>query len=308
MPDRINPEPRELTPTAPYALERALAYLRASPSAILERVDPAERTYRRALSLGGRDVLLVVRSVGTTEAPRLTLEARGEDVRPETLAAAEALVRRLFALDEDPAPFLALADADPVLGELVQKHPGLRPVLIPDPFEALLWAVVGQQITVAFARKLKLALADLCGRGLRIDGEDYPLFPRPEDLAALAPAALAARQFSRQKTEYVLGLARAVASGELNFETLRALPPEEAIAALTRFRGIGRWTAEYVLMRGLGARDSLPAADLGLRAVVGQAYGLGRKATEPELREIAERWAGWRGWAAFYWWHKRQGE
>jgi DNA-3-methyladenine glycosylase II len=71
---------------------------------------------------------------------------------------------------------------------------------------------------------------------------------------------------------------------------------------MTRLRGIGRWTAEYVLMRGLGVPDSFPAADTGLRAAIGKAYGLGRSATETEARAHAERWVGWRSWAAFIWW------
>jgi DNA-3-methyladenine glycosylase II len=142
---------------------------------------------------------------------------------------------------------------------------------------------------------------------MTVDGERYWLAPRPEEVAALDPAALRARhQFSAQKAAYVTGLARAVRDGELRFDELARLPHEEAIARLTRFKGVGRWTAEYLLMRGLGARDSLPAADLGLRAVIGEWYGLGRKATEAEVRAYGESWAGWRGWAAFYWWYAIQ--
>ncbi|HEY1247314.1 MAG TPA: DNA-3-methyladenine glycosylase [Hyphomicrobiaceae bacterium] len=215
---------------------------------------------------------------------------------------AERFVRRVFLLDEDPAPFLEAAARDPLFHALVRRFSGLRPVLIADPFETLLWAVAGQQVNVSFARKLKLALVEACGRCIRVDGEEYRLTPTAQEVARLDPAALAARQFSRQKAEYTLGLARAAASGALNFAMLARLPAEEAIASLTRWRGVGRWTAEYVLMRGLGARDVLPAGDLGLQQAIGRAYGLGRTATEVEVRRIAEQWAGWRGWAAFYWW------
>ena len=81
---------------------------------------------------------------------------------------------------------------------------------------------------------------------------------------------------------------------------------EQAISELTKLRGLGRWTAEYLLMRGLGVQDSIPAADMGLRIAMGRAYGMGRNATEQEVRDLAENWAGWRGWAAFYWWHALQ--
>lgn len=295
----------ELRPTAPFDFAAALDYLRASPSAVLERIGDDDQSYRKALRLDGRDLLLTVRSTGTVAAPRLALTLAGGDLDAAT-AAARALITHVFALETDPAPFLALAARDPVFGALIMRYPGLRPVLIADPFEALIWAVLGQQITTAFARTLKLRLVALAGRTLTIDGVDYPLFPAPATLAALDPDLLRAHQFSRQKAAYVVSLAAAVRDGALDFERMRALPPGEAIAALTRFHGIGRWTAEYLLMRGLGDRDSIPAADVGLRAVIGRWYGLGRKASEAEVRAYAEAWAGWRGWAAFHWWHALQ--
>jgi DNA-3-methyladenine glycosylase II len=122
------------------------------------------------------------------------------------------------------------------------------------------------------------------------------------DVAALDPAELTTRQFSRSKASYVIHAARAVAEGALDLDAVGALPFDDAVAEMTRLRGIGRWTAEYVLMRGLGVPDSFPAADTGLRAAIGKAYGLGRSATETEARAHAERWVGWRSWAAFIWW------
>jgi DNA-3-methyladenine glycosylase II len=296
----------ELRPTAPFDFAAALDYLRASPSAVLERIGEDDHSYRKALRLAGRDLLLTVHSTGTVASPRLALSLAGGDLDAATATAARALVTRVFALETDPAPFLALAARDPVFGGLIMRHPGLRPVLIADPFEALIWAVLGQQITITFARTLKLRLVALAGRTLTIDGTDYPLFPDPATLAALDPDSLRAHHFSRHKASYVVSLAAAVRDGALDFARIRALPPGEAIAALTRFHGIGRWTAEYLLMRGLGDRDSIPAADVGLRAIIGRWYGLGRKASEAEVRAYADAWAGWRGWAAFHWWHALQ--
>ncbi len=296
----------ELRPTAPFDFAAALDYLCASPSAVLERIGEDDHSYRKALRLAGRDLLLTVHSTGTVASPRLALSLAGGDLDAATATAARALVTRVFALETDPAPFLALAARDPVFGGLIMRHPGLRPVLIADPFEALIWAVLGQQITITFARTLKLRLVALAGRTLTIDGTDYPLFPDPATLAALDPDSLRVHQFSRQKAAYVTSLAAAVRDGALDFARIRALPRDEAIAALTRFHGIGRWTAEYLLMRGLGDRDSIPAADVGLRAIIGRWYGLGRKASEAEVRTYADAWAGWRGWAAFHWWHALQ--
>src|SRR5207302_479816 len=83
-----------------------------------------------------------------------------------------------------------------------------------------------------------------------------------------------------------------------HFEALGRLPAEEAVARLGALKGVGRWTAEYVLMRGLGFPDVLPAGDGGLRRIIGREYGLGRLATEPEVRAVGAAWAGWRSYAA----------
>jgi DNA-3-methyladenine glycosylase II len=295
----------ELRPTAPYDFALAAGYLVRSPSAVLERIDE-DGGYARALTLAGRDVLLRMRGVSTPDEPRLALEIAGDVVNERVEAEAVQLVRRVFSLDANPAPFLEVARRDPIFGALVKRHPGLRPVLIADPYEAMLWAVIGQQITVGFARKLKETLTALCGHRLTVDGRDYWLAPRPEAVAAIDPDALRTRQFSGSKASYVIGLSRAICDGELRLDEMAALPHEEAIASLTRFKGIGRWTAEYVLMRGLGVPDSIPAADVGLRVIIGQWYGLGRKASEAEVRQRAEAWAGWRSWASFFWWHALQ--
>lgn len=291
----------ELRPAPPYAFDLALTAMHFSPSVVLDATDPVGGRYQRALRLAGRELLLAIQARGSTEAPLLRLEVRGEGIDDEVGQAAVAFARHVFRLDLDPAPFDAIAARDPVLGALAGRFPGLRPVLVPDPFEALLFAIIGQQINVRFARTLKQRLVELANQRLVIDGASYPLFPTPAWLAALEPEELAAHQFSRQKASYLVGLSRAVQEGALDLEAIGRLPQEEAIAALTAHKGIGRWTAEYLLMRGYGAPDSIPAADLGLRDSIGKAY-LGRRASEAEVRSIAEGWAGQRSWAAFLWW------
>ena len=294
----------ELAPVPPYDFAWTLAWLRTSSSAVLDAVGEDD-VYRRAVTLAGRDALIELRSAGTPGTlgtPRLLLDVHAEDADDALAAEAARWVRRVLLLDVDPAPFLAAAGHEPVFAALATRFAGFRPLLLASPYEALIWAILGQQVNVSFARTLKRTLYTLAGRELLHDGRSYPLMPEPEAVAALDPDVLRTHHFSRQKAAYVLDASRAVAEGALDFAAMAALPHDDAIAALTRFKGIGRWTAEYVLMRGLGFPDSMPAADLGLRAVMGRAYGLGRTATETEVREIATTWAGWRSWAALYWW------
>lgn len=293
----------ELRAVAPFDFDLVLRYLQIWPAAVLERLE--DRRYRRAVYLGPHKVLLTIHSTGTPKRPRLILEVFGPGIDSSIVEQAAALVRRTFMLDADPAPFMQTARADPVLAEVVGRLGGARPVQIIDPFEAVLWTIIGQQINLAFARRLKLALIEMCASHVEVDGERFGLFPQPAQVADLDPKLARQRQFSRQKVEYIKAIAAAVSSGRIDFELLRNAPPHQALETLTSIKGIGRWTAEYVLIRALGFPDAITAADVGLRKAIGNAYGMSRSATEQEVRELAERWRPWRGWAAFYWWLER---
>lgn len=290
----------EIQPAAPFAFRLALQYLRRSPSSIVECI--TEDSYARALEINGKDVLLVVRG-GLEESGPLAVELAGATLGPPERAAGEQIVRRLFQTDQDLSELYERAGSfDAPFARLVHRFRGLRPIQIPDLFETIAWAIIGQQINTRFAAKCKRALVERYGGRLELDGQEWLIFPGPERVARLSESDLAAIQFSRQKIRYVLGLAREIADGRLDLEGLRSMPADDAQARLQEIVGIGRWTAEYVLMRGLGHRDAIPAADGGLRQIIGRAYGFGRLASEAEVRELAEGWAGWRSYAAFYWW------
>ncbi len=218
-------------------------------------------------------------------------------------------VERLTLHDAETAALERDVAADPVFAAVAARYRGLRPVLIADTFETLVWAILGQQINVIFAAKLKRALVERFGTALPVSGHTYWLFPEAETLAALTHERdLRPLQFSRQKSEYTILAARAVAGGALDLPALAAAGEEEALARLMALKGVGRWTAEYVLMRGLGYPDVAPAADGGLRRVIGREYGLGRLATEDEVRRLAAAWRPWRSYAALYWWFTLQRE
>ena len=295
-----------LHPCPPYSFDLALAYLSSSPSSVLEVVDLEARAYVRALRIDDVDLLLALQATGSVDAPELEFTVTGERLTEHLLASALARIRQIFLLDVDPAPFLDIAERDPILGRLVAARPGIRPMLVADPYEALIFAIVGQQVNIAFARKMKLAWLERFGRRELLGGRERLLLPSPERIAELDPADLLELQFSRQKASYTIGLSQAIVEGTLDLNAIGRLPLEEAVAEMTRHKGIGRWTAEYVLMRGLSAPDSIPAGDLGLRKIIGRAYGLDHTASEEEVRAIAEAWAGWRGWAAFLWWLELQ--
>lgn len=293
-------------PRGPFDFSKTLNYLRGSAGAILDDLGPAR--YRRAVRIDGAPALLTVTPGPPSEPPSLNVQVRGPVLGADSGDSAARLVEQIFCTDTDVAGLAAVAQRDPVFARVIERCWGVRPVLLPTVFETVCWAIIGQQINVAFAAKCKRALVEQFGESFTEDGHIYRLFPSPERLALLEPADLAPLQFSRQKARYITGLARAVRDATLDLEELRTAAPQAAFERLVALDGVGRWTAEYVLLRGLGQPDSIPAGDGGLRRIIGRHYGLGRNATEDEVRSLAEAWAPWRGYAALYWWFTLQGE
>ena len=289
--------------TQPFPFDLAMQYLRGSPSRIVERV--SERCYQRPMAVNGSPVVLTVEPLD--EGMSVTLQ--GEGVSADAEDRVRPIVERVFAARADVRPLLnSMPEHDELGQELLTNFRGLRPVLLPDLFETITWAIIGQQINVIFAAKCKRAFVERFGTRFEVDGEAWMLFPSPEQVVQIEESQLAEIQFSRQKSRYILNLAREIVDGRLDLEALLELPPQAAQERLEQLTGIGRWTAEYVLMRGIGHPDVIPAGDGGLRRIVGQRYGMGRLASEDEVRAIAERWAGWRSYFAFYLWFTLQEE
>ena len=185
----------------------------------------------------------------------------------------------------------ALASREPAFARVVEQHGIPEPRNSERGAQTLLRTIVGQQVSVAAARSMwaKLEAA----------------FGSPPDLERLLEAsdeALRAAGMSRQKSGYIRSLAELVHSGELDLENLPE-DDEEAIALLTRIKGIGRWSAEIYLLFAEGRADVFPAGDLAVMVEIGKLMGLDDKPSEKQLRELAEGWRPYRGAAAILAWH-----
>jgi len=185
----------------------------------------------------------------------------------------------------------SLADVDPDMADTLARfgYPELRSR---EPgFEALLRAIVGQQVSIAAAAAIWGRLASA------VD----PL--EPATLLATSEEALRAAGLSRQKISYARGLAGEIAAGRIKLERLPRLADEEAIETLTMLKGIGRWTAEVYLLFALGRTDMFPADDLALMSAAGHMKGLAERPDRAGVLTIAEAWRPWRGAAAHMLWH-----
>jgi len=206
-------------------------------------------------------------------------------------------LRRWLDLDADPAAVSAALAADPLLAGPVSARPGLRIPGTVDPFEIVVRAVVGQQVSTAAARTV-------VGRIVNALGEPGPaglsLFPTAEGLAAVPVDVLRSFGLNQGRAATLGVVARAVADG-LPLE--HGSDPAEVHAALLALPGIGPWTADYVVLRALGHRDVFPAGDLVLRYAMAQLPGgAGQAVTIRDARARAESWRPWRGYAAQHLW------
>lgn len=296
MPSRTT----RITVPPSYDFAAALAFLQGSPSAVLESIDG--HTYRRAWQTDRGAELVSVAWSASPARPQLRVRVEGAHVDARALAEAVAKIRHVFSLDVDDGGFQELAGTDPIVAHLVGDGLHARPVLIADPFESLVWAIIGQQVGVGFARTLRCALVQIAGDYAVFGSSRFPVMPDASRLAGIDEDSLRVAHFSRAKIRALRIAAQAVTSQILDWPQLAAMPPGEAMAALTRFPGIGPWTAGVVLMRGLGVRSVWPAADLGLRRALAHALGATAPLTEAEARALAAPWAGWEAWVAFFAW------
>ena len=288
-----------LRPAAPYDFDLTAGYLAYFVGRYA--ADTFEDgTFRRLLDLGNRLALAVVRSSGTTESPALEVELKGVDLGPMDVAEAGRQVAWMLDVVDDLTSFYRMAHGYPPLDGLVHGLHGLHVPHTPSVFEALVLAILGQQISTHVARMLRTLLIQTYGSSVEVDGATYYAFPRPETLADAGVSGLRGIKFSGRKAEYVVSIARLVASRELELEDLRNRTTEEVIQTLTAIRGVGMWTAHWLLIRALGHGDGFPHGDLALQRSLGLLVNGGVPVDPQDALEYSQRWSPYRSYATTY--------
>jgi DNA-3-methyladenine glycosylase II len=265
---------------APLDVAGSLSFLRRNGDDYLDRWD-GER-WVRTLAVGSRNIPFSCRPLGTPDDPRM--EVSVADVRD--LAAVREPTNLSFLLAG--RWFGALLRRDPVLARLNKTFPGIRQVRQFDLFYGLLRAISAQQINLRWAATLRRRLAETYGEKLYV-GDDFVYCLRPEVVAAVRVQDLRALQFSTHKAESILAVAETIATRKLTQEGLAEMGDADAMRALVALRGIGTWSAEWILVRCLG-RARVVAGDLGVKKAVAIAY-LGKGMVgEDEVRQAVAHW------------------
>lgn len=267
----------------PVDIPASVEFLRRNGDDLLDRWDGTRLIRMLTLPGEGGRVPVVMRPAGASGTPSLTVTAPA--VAGLDQQALAAVVAAQFAVP--PPSWTALLGADAALAALAAVSPVIRPLGLTDPLYALVRAITAQQVNLAFATAIRARLARSFGREYQLGGVSVFAL-EPEALAGSAAAQLRALQLSERKASYLIGAAQAVLDGLLEPATLAALEGEAYLRAMTRLRGIGRWTAEWFAVRVLG-RAVVVAGDIGVRKAVGRLYGTGMP-TEGQVRTLTAHW------------------
>jgi len=218
----------------------------------------SDETYSRVLAVGDQPVLVSVTQRKTT----LDVTVTGETLSPAVKRATIVAIERLLGIKVDLSDFYKFASAHPRLKELAQPFRGLKPPRFASVFEGVVNGITCQQLSLTVGIIFLNRLAERCGLSF---APGMYAFPRPEDVVRLKVRDLRLLGYSGSKARSLIELAGSIVEGRLDLTELEELDNQECFQRLVTLRGIGRWTAEYVLLRGLGRTNVFPGDDVGAR-------------------------------------------
>jgi 3-methyladenine DNA glycosylase/8-oxoguanine DNA glycosylase len=220
---------------------------------------------------------------------------------PSDVDAVLAETRRMLSLDVDGSGLAEIGARDPVVAQLLDRYPGLRPVGFHSPYEAACWAILSHRIRITTASGIKQRLAERFGVEVDVDGVRLATFPAPHALPDRVPLV------SEVKSDRLHAIARAALDGRLDATELRALPTADALARLRELPGIGPFSAELILLRGAAHPDGFPTAESRLHDEMAAAYDLTAPSVA-DLAKIAENWRPYRTWVSLLLRTRREAE
>ena len=283
----------------PYDFEKTVKFATYSSERYVADVY-REGIYSRLLHVGEDLVLMQARSTGKVDDPALEFSAASPNMSEETDEAAGEIMVKMLGVDRPLGDFYEMASDDQMLAPLIAEFRGMRIPQAASVFESLVMSVLGQQISSQVARVLRTGLIAAYGTTIESAGVSYSAFPRPEDIARRGVDDLRSIKFSARKAEYLVDISAQVAAGDLDLEGLRDAPDDEIVEALVKLRGIGPWTAHWMLIRAVGRPDGFPHGDLALQRYMGQLFNGGDHMDAQAALDASTRWSPFRSYVTTY--------
>jgi DNA-3-methyladenine glycosylase II len=283
-----------IKPNPPYNFNLVASLYSRFPTQCVDIYSEGE--YKRVLRVENKLYFIRIKSVGSVDNPRLGIGV----ARKVGKRILKDKIKWIVGADDDIKSFYKIASKDIKFKGVINNMYGLRAPKTPTVYEALIIAITEQQIALPVAIALRKRLVERYADFIQVKGKKYYSFPTPKQLAEAKPEDIKKLKFSMKKAEYIVGVSKEVYSGNIDLEKMKDWKTEEVLGKLTKIRGIGPWTVEYMMCRGMGRYDALPASDMGLRNAVTRLLGSKDKASETEVRKLMKQFGKNKGIAAFY--------
>ncbi|MCD5414449.1 MAG: DNA-3-methyladenine glycosylase [Clostridiales bacterium] len=280
-----------------FSFEQCMVYLGRSDTEILHKIEKGE--FYKLLNFDGVNILISIAM--NLKKLKVTFLEKAPP-KPFRLLTAKYMWN-MFDLGTDLTQFYKLAETDSIIKLLVDKYKGLRVVKTDDVFEAICWAIIGQQINLKFAYTLKKRLVESYGERVEYKNNEYFLFPTPFVISKLEVEDLKHLQFTIRKAEYVIGVANLLKDGIITKkELLLEKNCEKLKQRLVQIRGVGNWTADYTILKCFDIKDAFPIADVGIYNALKGILKLDEKPSINEIEKLSKNWNGWQPNTTFYLW------
>jgi len=287
-----------LIPTPPFDFNKSLNFLGVFMPTKREQIISPD-TLTKAISIDGQTIVFQLNSIGTIENPQL--EYTLFSAQPITEETQKAVVERMtffLSLKDDLRPFYRISHEDPYFDPIMDHLYGYHQVKFLTPFENACWAVLTQRNPMKIAQKTKQALIEKYGNHLEVHENVYWAFPEPIQIAVADYGEILKIIRNDRRTEYLIATARAFS--EVDEEFLKTAPDEEIEAWLRNIKGIGEWSATFIMVRGLGRMEYIPLTETRLLEAASKVYGLAEELSREDLKRLAERYGPWQGYWAHY--------
>ncbi|MFC7393935.1 DNA-3-methyladenine glycosylase family protein [Scopulibacillus cellulosilyticus] len=272
----------------PYDFDRALRRLAFDP---LIHIELNKRLIKIPLWIEGEPQVATVQAIGTTEQPAFKVSAQSQD---ETVIEQMTGIFKWDRSLHDITDHFSKTDLAPLFLEF-KGMPLIKDFSI---YQSLVKCIIHQQLNLVFSYQLTERFVKQFGFSI----DDVWFYPRPETVADIPYESLQELQFSRRKAEYLVDTSRLIAEKSLSLDELKQLNNGEVIKRLVKIRGIGPWTAQNVLLFGMGREDLMPAGDIGIQNGIKKFYQLEQKPTLDFIENKAKSWSPFNSYAAIYLW------
>ena len=292
-----------LEPTAPFDFEKTLDFIGAFAPMVGEQT-LAPRALTKTIALNGDAIVFQLTAQGTIEKPALAYTLYSE-IKLNAAAQEKILehIRFFVSLDDDLNAFYAIGKRDEKFAPVLKKFYGLHHVKFLTPFENAMWAILTQRQPMRVAHKVKTALVEKYGAQLQVNGQTYRAFPEAADLFSVSASELNEIVRNERKSEYLRAVIEAFANVDENF--LHDAPTDAVREWLLNIKGIGAWSADFILLRGLGRMAAMRMTEYNIRGdpfgdAIARVYNDGKKVSNAERERLAKMYGEWQGYWAYY--------